>query len=76
MEGVNPDFSILMTGDSSSLLDGFGFLQFLQIFLLGDTWVLLSIVPRVSVVLPTLSFDCGSTSTVVNWGCVIIFVIN
>jgi len=49
MEGVNPDFSVLMTGDSSSLLDGFGFLQFLQIFLLGDTRVLLSIVPRVSV---------------------------
>lgn len=49
MERVNPDFSVLMTGDSSSLLDGFGFLQFIQIFLLGDTRVLLSIVPRVSV---------------------------
>jgi len=50
MAAVQTDYSVLMTGqDSSNLLDGFGFLQFVQIFLLGDTRVLLSTVPRVSV---------------------------
>ena len=47
----------LVSGDSSGLLDGFGFLQFLQIFLLGDTQLLLSVIPRAPVGLLGLEDD-------------------
>jgi len=48
MAGTQTDFSLFMR-DQSRILDNFGFLEFIQIFVLGDTHLLMSTSPRATV---------------------------